>query len=242
MLAMLAIGFCLGALATTYLGWRRDALFSGRTAEPATVATPMPSATGEPRPPVPPELNIALEPPIPGPVRTEPTIGPRETSGTGAPPAKAAGTDLELLHRKGLRIPIDGIAHPALQPSFDQKRGASLHEAIDILAPRHTAVRAVEDGVVAKLFASDRGGITLYQYDPTGTFCYYYAHLERYADGLKEGQALKRGDVIGYVGTSGNAPKDTPHLHFAIFRLNEAGRWWEGTPIDPYEALRQPGG
>jgi len=237
---MLAIGFCLGALATTYVGWRRDTLFGARSSGPATTATP-PEAAAEQRSPVAPVLSDALEPPLSGPVKTEPAIGPPDASPAPAPAARAIGTDLEMLRGKGLRIPIDGITYPALQPSFDQKRGAGLHEAIDILAPRHTAVRAVEDGVVAKLFTSDRGGITVYQYDPTGTFCYYYAHLERYADGLKEGQKLKSGDIIGYVGTSGNAPKDTPHLHFAIFRLNEAGRWWEGTPIDPYEALKQQG-
>ena len=97
---------------------------------------------------------------------------------------------------------------------------------------------AVEDGTVAKLFLSDAGGITIYQTDPTQTFVYYYAHLERYAAGLEEGDSVKRGDVIGYVGTSGNAPRDTPHLHFAIFRMTEDKRWWQGTAIDPYSVLR----
>ena len=96
----------------------------------------------------------------------------------------------------------------------------------------------IEEGKVARLFFSKAGGITVYQFDPTEQYCYYYAHLERYADGLVEGQELRKGQVIGYVGTTGNAPKDTPHLHFAIFRLTEAKRWWEGTPIDPYDVLR----
>ena len=103
---------------------------------------------------------------------------------------------------------------------------------------RNTPVRAVESGRIARLFFSKAGGITIYQFDPTERFCYYYAHLERYAEGLREGQRVQKGQVIGYVGTSGNAPEDTPHLHFAIFRLTAEKHWWEGTPIDPYDILR----
>jgi peptidoglycan LD-endopeptidase LytH len=232
MLAMLAIGFCLGALATTYLGWRRDALLamqsgSATADSPALQRDRTANRTG-------PNLSDALEPRTAGDVvRNAPAVGPSDV-----PVTASFAADLELLRRKDLRIPIDGVAHAALQQSFDEPRGSSRHEAIDILAPRHTPVHAVEDGVVAKLFRSERGGITVYQYDPTGAFCYYYAHLDRYAEGLKEGQSLRQGDLVGYVGTSGNAPEGTPHLHFAIFRLQQAGRWWEGTPIDPYEALR----
>jgi murein DD-endopeptidase MepM/ murein hydrolase activator NlpD len=115
---------------------------------------------------------------------------------------------------------------------------ARRHQAIDILAPQGTPVKAVEDGVIARLFSSKAGGITIYQFDPTERYCYYYAHLERYADGLREGEKVRKGQVIGYVGTSGNAAKDTPHLHFAVFRLTAEKRWWEGTPIDPYNVLR----
>ena len=94
------------------------------------------------------------------------------------------------------------------------------------------------DGHIAKLFSSERGGLTVYQFDTDERYCYYYAHLEAYADGLTEGMRVKRGQIIGHVGTSGNAPPDTPHLHFAIFALGPEKRWWEGTPIDPYPALR----
>ena len=90
----------------------------------------------------------------------------------------------------------------------------------------------------AKLFFSKAGGITIYQFDPSNNYCYYYAHLERYADGLAEGQQIKRGQVIGYVGTTGNAPRDTPHLHFAIVKLTPEKKWWEGSAIDPYSVLR----
>jgi murein DD-endopeptidase MepM/ murein hydrolase activator NlpD len=140
---------------------------------------------------------------------------------------------------RGLLIPVEGVRADQLTRQFADSRGGSRrHEAIDILAARNTPVRAVESGSIARLFYSQAGGTTVYQFDPSGTFCYYYAHLERYADGLREGQAVVRGQTLGYVGTSGNAPKNTPHLHFAIFRLTEAKHWWEGTPIDPYDVLR----
>ena len=102
----------------------------------------------------------------------------------------------------------------------------------------NTPVIAVEAGIIARLFNSKAGGITIYQFDPTTTYAYYYAHLERYAPGLEEGATVSRGQVIGYVGTSGNAPENTPHLHFAIFVLNEDKHWWQGTPIDPFTVLK----
>jgi len=123
---------------------------------------------------------------------------------------------------------------------FAQQRGGGTrgHEAVDILAPRHTPVHAVENGTIAKLFNSKAGGITIYQFDPDGEFCYYYAHLQRYADNLHEGDAVAQGQVLGYVGTTGNAPPNTPHLHFAVFELGDDRRWWKGTAIDPYPLLK----
>lgn len=148
-----------------------------------------------------------------------------------APPA-AELADRDLL------IPVEGVKRDQLVRSFSDARGGRQHEALDIIAPRNTPVKAVESGKIARLFYSKAGGITAYQFDPTEQYCYYYAHLERYADGLVEGQTVQKGQVIGYVGISGNAPKDTPHLHFAVFRLTAAKRWWEGTPVDPYDVLR----
>ena len=110
------------------------------------------------------------------------------------------------------------------------------------MPPRNAPVLAVEDGRVAKLFLSDAGGMTIYQFDPTEMYAYYYAHLARYADGLKDGDRVQRGQVIGYVGTSGNAPPDAPHLHFAIFKLTDEKRWWQGTAIDPYPILKPEAG
>jgi peptidoglycan LD-endopeptidase LytH len=140
-----------------------------------------------------------------------------------------------------LRMPIDGVKVESLKGGFEERRGGRPHEAIDILAPRHTPVLAVESGTIAKLFVSNAGGITIYQFDPSGRIAYYYAHLERYADGLHEGQAVVQGDVIGYVGTTGNAPPDTPHLHFAVFELDDTRRWWKGKAIDPYQVFKEKG-
>jgi murein DD-endopeptidase MepM/ murein hydrolase activator NlpD len=159
------------------------------------------------------------------------------TTGRGGDPTMPA--DAGSLKNRGLVMPVKDVPTSALVESFHEKRdGTRQHEAIDILAPRNTPVVAVEDGTIAKLFVSRAGGNTIYQFDPTGQYAYYYAHLERYADGIKEGDKVQRGQVIGYVGTSGNAPKDTPHLHFAVFRLTADRHWWEGTPINPYEILR----
>ena len=112
---------------------------------------------------------------------------------------------------------------------------------MDLLAPRNTPVHAVENGTIAKLFTSKAGGLTIYQFDPSGHFAYYYAHLERYADGLKDGQPVTQGQIIGYVGTSGNAPPNTPHLHFAVFELNADKHWWQGRAIDPYLVFKDRG-
>lgn len=143
---------------------------------------------------------------------------------------------VEALRAHHLRLPIEGAKIEAMKGQFDQRRGGGArgHEAVDILAPRDTPVHAVEDGVIAKLFLSKAGGTTVYQFDPSGRFCYYYAHLQRYAEGFREGRHVTAGEIIGYVGTTGNASPNTPHLHFAVFELTPERKWWEGHPIDPY--------
>ena len=184
-----------------------------------------------------PLASIGKDQGIDGPVAAVVEV-PAPTSGrTGVIPKSAPESkDLAARH---LTIPVSGIPTDGLVRSYhDARSGGREHEALDILAPRGTPVVAVEDGTVAKLFTSKAGGITVYQFDPGKQYAYYYAHLDRYADGLKDGAALHRGQVIGYVGISGNAPKDTPHLHFAVFRLTPEKQWWQGTPIDPFDLLR----
>lgn len=119
----------------------------------------------------------------------------------------------------------------------DSRSEGRSHEAIDIMADAGTPVLAVADGHVEKLFTSDRGGLTIYQFEPSGQYAYYYAHLQRYADGLRERQAIRKGEVIGYVGATGNADPTAPHLHFAIFLLGPERQWWKGTAINPYPLL-----
>jgi murein DD-endopeptidase MepM/ murein hydrolase activator NlpD len=136
-----------------------------------------------------------------------------------------------------LVLPLAGIDPKSLRDTFDEGRAGHRHEAIDIASPRGTPIAAVDDGSVQKLFVSKQGGLTVYQFDSRETYCYYYAHLDQYAEGLKEGKKLRRGQTIGYVGSSGNASASYPHLHFAIFQLGGEKRWWQGTPVNPYPIL-----
>ena len=160
------------------------------------------------------------------------------TATVSAAAAAATVAYADELRGRRLEFPVEGFAREKLTDTFDHARSGHVHEAADILAPRNTPVRAVEAGTIARLLTNPSGGITIYQLDPSERFVYYYAHLERYADGLKEGQTVGRGQVIGYVGTTGNAPRSTPHLHFAIFRVVDQTQWWSGAPINPYLVLR----
>lgn len=163
-----------------------------------------------------------------------------------APPAEAPGgsvaeedpaidPDIADLRGRHLVFPVEGVDPTRLNDGFLSRRGRRLHHGIDIMAPRETPIYAVDDGVIARLDARSRaGGITVYQIDSTGAYGYYYAHLERWAEGLAVGDPVTRGQVIGYVGTTGNAPERSPHLHFAIHRLGPSRQPWVGSPLNPY--------
>lgn len=158
-----------------------------------------------------------------------------------APPSSAkeeprAALDAGLLER-GIAFPLPESFRKGLRDTYDERRGFKKHEALDLMAPRGTPVMAMDDGQVMKLFTSVPGGLTLYQLDPTRRYIYYYAHLDAYAPGLKEGAAVRRGEVIGYVGSTGNANADAPHLHFTILRLGPEKQWWKGEPVNPYPYL-----
>lgn len=146
---------------------------------------------------------------------------------------------MSLAGTPALLLPVQGVSARDLRDTFADGRDSNQrgHEAIDIHAPRGTPVLAVDDGRIVKLFLSKPGGITIYQFDGAEKLAYYYAHLDRYAEGLTEGQNVRRGTVIGYVGSSGNASPEAPHLHFAIFRLGPEKQWWKGEPINPFEPL-----
>lgn len=165
-----------------------------------------------------------------------------------APPPDAApapgGTntvtdaDLNYIAARNLLIPAANVTASQLHDTFNQARSEGRqHDAIDIMAPQGTLVLATTDGVVIKLFQSDRGGVTLYELDPSGRYVYYYAHLMRYGDGIAEGKQLRRGDVIAYVGDTGNAGTGNYHLHFAISKLTSPRKWSGGDPINPYPLL-----
>ena len=222
--------------------------------EPRTVvlspSTGMPAASAPASPAVKaaPGVTAGKTPPSPEPSSqpsSQPSAQPSiiapapSTDRAAATPSDPEGERL-LAARKPI-IPVEGIAAPALRDNYEQGRGSRRHEAIDIMAPRGSRVVAVDDGKLVKLFYSKAGGITAYQFDPTGQLAYYYAHLDRYAEGLKEGMALKRGELIGYVGTSGNSAPDAPHLHFGVYRLGADKKWWQGAPVNPFSALRGVG-
>ncbi len=133
--------------------------------------------------------------------------------------------------------PIRGLTLTNLRDTFGEVHDGHKHEATDIMAPRGTLVRAVVSGTIRKLFLSKPGGKTIYQFDEMEAYCYYYAHLDGYAKGLREGMRVERGDVIGFVGSTGNADPRSPHLHFAISELGPERLWWKGTAVDPYPFL-----
>lgn len=140
----------------------------------------------------------------------------------------------------GIGLPLAKLKREVIQDTFNDTRGGGggKHEAADIMAPRGTPVMAVVEGNVVKLFNSKKGGITVYQYDNAQKYCYYYAHLEKYAEGLKEGMLLRKGDTLGYVGSTGDAQANNPHLHFAILELGPDKHWYEHTTaVNPYPLL-----
>lgn len=161
------------------------------------------------------------------------------------PPGQAVTATVEgpaqlVVAPSGLAIPVAGITQRDLVDTYTQSRsgGARVHNAIDIMAPTGRPVIAAAPGTVEKLyFSQGGGGISAYVRSEDGQWMYYYAHLDAYAPGLKEGQKVKRGDLIGTVGSSGNANPAGPHLHFAVNRMGPNERWWQGTPVNPYPLL-----
>jgi len=138
-----------------------------------------------------------------------------------------------------LIIPVAGVRAEQLIDTFTAARSEGrVHDAIDIPAPHNTPVIAAADGTIVKLFQSDRGGITIYELSSDQKYFYYYAHLDRYADGLSEGQFVRQGATIAYVGDTGNAGAGNYHLHFSISIAGDPKRWWEGTNINPFPLLK----
>jgi murein DD-endopeptidase MepM/ murein hydrolase activator NlpD len=183
---------------------------------------------------------------IAGAVLVHQIIAPEPVERAAASPAAAAEEVRQtkqkirrraaVITQSGLVIPVANVAASGLTDTWGATRSEGrAHEGIDILAPLGTPVRAAADGRIVKFFDSVRGGVTIYQFDTSERFVYYYAHLSRRAPGLAEGAVVRQGDVIAYVGMSGNAP--VPHLHFEIQRLTDERHWWEADSINPYPLL-----
>ena len=149
-------------------------------------------------------------------------------------------SDVDYLRTRQLLVPVAGVSVDRIPDTYKAPRGrdgSRRHEAVDIMAPRGTPVLSADDGRVLKLRKNAAGGTTIYATDPDERIIYYYAHLDRYHEPIREGMKLAKGDTIGFVGTTGNAPRNVPHLHFQIMRMPADRRWWGGEPIDPLPLL-----
>lgn len=172
--------------------------------------------------------------------KSEATTATTPALATAAPVKPAISEEAAAAHVGSLYFPVSPMDSLRLDDSFDAPRdgGARVHNAIDIMAPRGSAVLAVQDGQILRLSKSALGGITVYASDVEGNFVYYYAHLDRYHPGVYQGKPLMRGDTLGYVGTTGNSPKNLPHLHFQVMYMPADKRFWAGQPINPYPLLK----
>lgn len=207
------------------LGWSMPWLPS-KQAEPVTVAA-LPAV-------------VVMAPPKAARVEIPATLAPNVQPAVAVAPVTApvVAAPATAAQPSALLIPVAGIAAGQLTDTFSDARGSGrVHDAMDIMAPKGTPVFAVADGRLVKLFNSKQGGLTIYQFDAGETTAYYYAHLERYAEGMTEGRVLRRGETIGYVGSTGNASPDGPHLHFAVFTLGPEKKWWQGSAVNPYPLL-----
>ena len=206
-------------------------VFMGAVAVLSLKTGPMPVKLGRPK------TDSVRATPSHAKAGEQPNVEPRPV----APPegtTTVTDADLNYIAARNLLIPVAGVPASRLRDTFTQARSEGRqHDAIDIMAPQGTPVLATTDGLVLKLFQSDRGGVTLYELDPSGRYVYYYAHLMRYEDGITEGKQLRRGDVIAYVGDTGNAGAGNFHLHFAISKLTSPHKWSGGDPINPYPLL-----
>lgn len=192
---------------------------------------------------------VLYYPPVDGaprsPAQPVPAVAPAGAAAGGPAsalmiPANAATmTDLEYLTARHLLVPVAGADMSKVEDSFLEGRdgGERTHRALDILAPRGTPILSADDGRILRMSTNSLGGITMYTVDPLNRIVYYYAHMDHYNDGMTVGRTLARGDTLGFVGTTGNAPKDTPHLHFQIMRWPADGKYWNGEPIDPFDLL-----
>ena len=229
----------LGVSATVTAVWVLQKRFGYQVSSPQTqpqVAIPQPQAsqasatpdTGSSVPAAPSPSSFAADPPA------------EEASPSTQPQTPVLTLDPSYAARLNLVIPVKGIKRAQLQDTFkDARSEGRVHDAIDILAPAGTPVLAAAEGEIIKLMESERGGTAIYQLSKDKKLVFYYAHLQRYADGLTVGKTVWQGETIAYVGDTGNAGTGNYHLHFSIMLTNNPKRYWEGTNINPYPLLRK---
>ena len=187
-------------------------------------------------PPISPTEPVAIGTPLPPPPTDPVAPAPTEL----APAVVPEPADSNFVGKVNLIIPVAGVKPEQLLDTFyDARSEGSAHDAIDIMAPAGTPVLAAADGRIVKLFQSERGGTTIYQLGPSQDVIFYYAHLAGYAPGLAEGSNVRQGEVIAYVGDTGNAGTGNYHLHFSIALVSDPKRYWEGSYINPYPLLRR---
>jgi murein DD-endopeptidase MepM/ murein hydrolase activator NlpD len=226
---LFAIVVVLGALAAFVWAMSRR----NETVQVA-VLTPPASSNNAAVPPVA-EPSLAVPSPLPS---VESTVAPSPAETESAPPSAPQASPSQPATGT-LLIPVAGVRPEELRDTFQEARAAGrTHDAIDIPAPHGTPVLAASDGRVVKLWQSVPGGTTIYQLDPDNTTVYYYAHLDHYADGLAEGHFARRGEVIAYVGDTGNAGPGNYHLHFSVLIVKDPKRYWDGTNVNPYPLLQ----
>jgi murein DD-endopeptidase MepM/ murein hydrolase activator NlpD len=180
--------------------------------------------------PTPESAGMPSAPPVAAVVRDSAPATPSEI---------ASMSDDEYLHYRHILLPVAGADMSRVEDSFAEPRdgGERVHRAIDILAPRGTPILSADDGRILRMSTNALGGISMYTVDSNARLVYYYAHMDHYNDAMLPGRTIVRGDTLGYVGTTGNAPKDTPHLHFQVMRWPLDGKYWNGEPINPFDAL-----
>jgi len=234
------LGALLGALVTFLVLQQKGRLTI--TQVPANPAPALPGVRASPGNTPPLSKALPAEPSGVPPVDDDEQIEEPPGAATSAIAEPAQPGSPIPSNEDSLAIPVSGIERGQLRNHFNDRRGGGRpHHAIDIMAPRGTPVLAVDDGKVVKLFLSVAGGITIYQSNPAGDLMYYYAHLDRYAPGLKEGRVVQKGEVLGLVGSTGNANPAGPHLHFAISKFPPSREWWKGEPVNPYPILMSRG-
>ncbi|HWS99136.1 MAG TPA: peptidoglycan DD-metalloendopeptidase family protein [Pyrinomonadaceae bacterium] len=229
---LFAIVAVLGALVAFVWAMSRRS----QTVRVATV-TPPASSNSAAVPPVP-EPALAVPSPVPS---VESTVAPTpaETEGTPSAGGTPQASPVQPTPPGSLLIPVAGVRAEELRDTFQESRSEGrTHDAIDIAAPRGTPVLAASDGRIVKLWQSVPGGTTIYQLDPDDRTVYYYAHLDRYADGISEGHFARRGEVLAYVGDTGNAGAGNYHLHFSVLIVTDPKRYWDGTNVNPYPLLQ----